>query len=227
MRIFVIEGADGTGKSTLAKNLVALTTERQPGVEASYYRLPSDDLGIRSIFMDKDPSNETLSLLAMADMVNAYQKFIEQSQELARINKGLVVFLDREIISTMVYQGYYSGRPTLALETWRTFVKWCPANASGLILLKSHKAAPAADKEENHFDDYDQDKLTRIYDDLPYLYWPGASENRANAQLEQLRDNVSGSVRDAFKAHYTDMNSFYSMDTGPDELAETVYSTIF
>ena len=105
----VIDGGDGTGKSTQIAALAQGFRDRQEKVET--YRDPgSTRLGeeIRAILLGSkdipvcDRSETFLFMAARAQMID---EFIRPA-----IRSGSTVILDRFLLSTVVYQGYAAGQ---------------------------------------------------------------------------------------------------------------------
>jgi dTMP kinase len=121
---FVLEGSEGTGKSTL---LLGLSERlRQEGYDPLVTREPGGTpLGdaVRRIFLDR---SSNIDPLAEALLVNAARA--QHVSELIRpaLESGKVVLCDRFVDSTLAYQGYGRG---VDLSTLRAI---CNAATGGL-----------------------------------------------------------------------------------------------
>jgi dTMP kinase len=121
---FVLEGSEGTGKSTL---LLGLSERfRQEGYDPLVTREPGGTpLGdaVRRIFLDR---SSAIDPLAEALLVNAARA--QHVSQLIRpaLESGKVVLCDRFVDSTLAYQGYGRG---VDLTTLRAI---CDAATAGL-----------------------------------------------------------------------------------------------
>ena len=98
----VIEGMDGSGKTTAAHNLV---NRLEKEYKTIYVREPGSDKTaekIRDIVLHTDLSNRERTLLFAASMSINMRK-----QILPKLEEGYIIVCDRFIRSTWVYQGFY------------------------------------------------------------------------------------------------------------------------
>jgi dTMP kinase len=105
--LFSVEGTEGSGKTTLIKNLAQrllnlnfnVVTTREPG---------ATELGknLRSILMDRSVPTCTLAefLLFAADRTQHFKDFI-----IPYLDKNYIVISDRMADSSLVYQGHVKG----------------------------------------------------------------------------------------------------------------------
>lgn len=101
--IIILEGANGVGKTTLAK---ALTTKLNSlNIKTKYFRDPGgceESEAIRDLIMKYDTfSKDTQLLLFFAARKELFKK------EIDALDEDITIVLDRFIISTMVYQESY------------------------------------------------------------------------------------------------------------------------
>jgi dTMP kinase len=106
--LFVFEGGDGCGKTTVAKMLKAKLEKEFPNVPVHYQQNP--DGQIRELLLNRKgviPSNAELLMFAAGHLV-----LMENTIKPA-LTRGEIVILDRYYLTTMAYQGY--GRQNLPL----------------------------------------------------------------------------------------------------------------
>jgi len=126
----VVEGADGTGKSTLANGLAKWFAEQ--GTKVCLTAQPSEGpigLALRYMLGQPElPSGRTFALLFAADRSHHIEQVIKPA-----LDRGQTVICDRYDLSTMVYQmaqgmtGFAHEPPLDRLQssfTWDRCVKW-------------------------------------------------------------------------------------------------------
>lgn len=100
-KFIVVEGADGTGKSTLARGIE--TWLRSRGAQVCRTEEPSDSpigLALRYMLTQPElPSGRTFALLFAADRSHHIEQVIRPA-----LAEGMFVICDRYDLSTMVYQ---------------------------------------------------------------------------------------------------------------------------
>lgn len=115
-RLIVVEGPDGSGKSTAAKLIVSLLLELEPGKTVTTSRLPNGD--VRKMVLNRTepipPKAEAL-LLPAGHLIELHN-VIEPA-----LSKGHFVVLDRYFISTLTYQGYGRNQVELVEQTLRLY----------------------------------------------------------------------------------------------------------
>lgn len=133
-KFIVVEGADGTGKSTLARGIEAWL--RGQGVQVHRTEEPSDSpigLALRYMLAQPElPSGRTFALLFAADRSHHIEQVIKPA-----LAEGMFVVCDRYDLSTMVYQmaqgmtGFAHEPPLSAQQvhfrsgfTWDKCVRW-------------------------------------------------------------------------------------------------------
>lgn len=99
--LVILEGGEGVGKTTQAKNLVDYYNLK--GYNAKYFREPggnklAEEIRNLALYNEMDATTETL-LMSAARNINI------QSNILPALMEGSIVILDRFTKSTMVYQG--------------------------------------------------------------------------------------------------------------------------
>lgn len=118
----VIEGPDGTGKTTQAKLLVE--TLQQRGITARYVHEPGETpmgLELERIIKNRELSREpqTDLLLFTANRLEVYQQVIRPALE-----NGEVIVADRNWLSSLAYQGVAGGLG--ANRVFEESKKWLP-----------------------------------------------------------------------------------------------------
>lgn len=99
----VLEGLDGSGKSTQAKNIVEYIRENYPGRKIILTREPGGTFmhvseSIREILLENDMDDYTRALLYAAS------RYEHQLQIKKWIEHGFIVICDRYIYSSLAYQ---------------------------------------------------------------------------------------------------------------------------
>jgi len=103
-----IEGADGTGKSTLVRSLTNFFNYY--GHPSVAFRDPgSTQLGEHLRPFLKDPERDRLDPFAEVLLFNAMKLQLVSECVLPAMEEGKLVFCDRFALSTFVYQGYLPG----------------------------------------------------------------------------------------------------------------------
>jgi dTMP kinase len=99
--ILLIEGLDGSGKTTLARQLEDEVTRRQISVDRTGVFLTRVGQDIRNIFMESRdvPLTSTVELLLLAAASEHLHRSVRRSQ-------AQLVVVDRSIITTVVYHGF-------------------------------------------------------------------------------------------------------------------------
>jgi dTMP kinase len=156
-RLFVLEGPDGSGKTTQAARLVRWLTSigrevvacREPGGTALGERL-------RSILLERS----SLAIGMRAEMLLFMSSRAQLVEEVIRpaIEKGAVVVVDRFLLSTVVYQGYAGGLDVD--ELWRVGLTATAGLLPDLTLLvdvppevAEARIGPPRDRIEDRGDD--------------------------------------------------------------------------
>lgn len=190
----VIEGGDGSGKSTiikyLAKQLEALDVEftllREPGGTPFAEE-------IRSVFFDFD----NLSAATGMHVMNAQRQDNIEKIILPALEKGHVVIADRFTPSTLVYQGILLDRfkqvnkDMVTIPAVNIFVDTPPEVAL--------KRIQDNDRETNHFDKMTLDKHLKIYNGYkqleklkPDFYWSDViNGNQSPKDVEKEVDRIA------------------------------------
>lgn len=133
--LFVIEGIDGTGKSTHAKRLAmdyGLAYFREPGSVASAE-------AIRSVLMNVEMSKDAQALMFIA----ARTEFV-RSLLIPTLESGKSVILDRYYFSTLAYQ-----HGALPWDVFNTLHAWMPKPDKVLLLECDPEVALSRSQEEN------------------------------------------------------------------------------
>lgn len=121
-KYFVIEGPDGTGKTTQAQILVDELTRR--GLKSRYVHEPGETpmgLELEKIIKNRDLTREpsTDLLLFTANRLEVYRQVIEPA-----LRDGVVIVADRNWLSSVAYQGVACG---MGAEVIRDETKkWLP-----------------------------------------------------------------------------------------------------
>jgi len=121
-KYFVIEGPDGTGKTTQAQILVDELTRR--GHKSRYVHEPGETpmgLELEKIIKNRDLAREpsTDLLLFTANRLEVYLQVIEPA-----LRDGVIVVADRNWLSSVAYQGVACGMGAAAIRD--ETLKWLP-----------------------------------------------------------------------------------------------------
>ncbi len=105
MKLIIVEGADGTGKTTLASNLERSLTSK--GINVKLFREPWDDPSGKLI-------RELLRRGELLDPLPELMLFLSSRASLMReleryLNQDVILISDRSYISSLVYQGLLRG----------------------------------------------------------------------------------------------------------------------
>lgn len=111
--IFVIDGPDGVGKTTLINKLTKYFNECTS--YKAYSLTPSNTefgKGVKTLLNEFKPNNEVQKLLQLAT-INHLNDDISKILESSTKEVSNIIFLDRWLTSTGVYQGYchHSSQP--------------------------------------------------------------------------------------------------------------------
>ena len=102
------EGIDGSGKTTLSKELYKFLTRR--GIKAVWTREPYDKR-IRELILSEELSPWVETLLFLSDRGIHVRNFVKP-----HLQKGYTVITDRFYLSTLAYQGFGRGLELKLLE---------------------------------------------------------------------------------------------------------------
>jgi thymidylate kinase len=201
-KTIVIEGGDGVGKTTLARETARQITALNAGYEGFYTRFPSDAIaGFRDFFLGQKGCRPLLEnnevvwsgtyaskipplsnlLHVLADFSYAFAALRSAPDVAAAAARGAVpVFvIDRELLSTVVYQVMYAFDQNKAafdyivaekihlFNTLRTIVTSTVVDKTHDLLVhvstagKENKLTPV-----NSFDLYDQRLIQKYFADL-------------------------------------------------------------
>lgn len=151
-KIYVIEGADGTGKTTLAKNLV----ERMKDDGVVYYiREPGGSPEAEKVREELLSNDELTELERVALFAKARRLMFEYWEE--KFNEECTVIMDRSFVSSIVYQGILGGaNPFNVWYENEEVIQKYPIKK--LFILNGEaevlkERAMSADVEVNHFDE--------------------------------------------------------------------------
>jgi len=175
----VLEGGEGSGKSTIALNLkkyiesihnkvVVLT--REPG------GTPLAE-ALRSVMMSMD----TLDVDAETDLMVVARKDHCKNLIKPAINRGDIVICDRYMYSNVIYQGYLHANDSMEKfqmtnEVWGRNADIPEIISPDLILYldiepsKGLERIRKNDRETNRFDDMDIEKHQKIREGFKYLF---------------------------------------------------------
>lgn len=121
MKIFMIEGSDGCGKTTQVSLLKESLSQR--GINAFYYREPGGTKfgeKIRKILLDPetgDLESMTEVMLFMASRIELYKEILNRHTE------NDVILFDRSYISTYVYQLYTGTMQDILANQFHKLIK--------------------------------------------------------------------------------------------------------
>jgi len=105
-KLFVIEGPDGSGKSTMVSHLIKRLSEKNIPIED--IALPNPDCilykEIREYLTKQDLDIDTLQSMMIVNMRDCFNRYI-----IPKIESGINIILDRWAISTIIYNIVKNG----------------------------------------------------------------------------------------------------------------------
>lgn len=158
--IFVIDGPDGVGKTTLIKMLTKYFNECTS--YKAHSLSPSNTefgKGVKKLLNDFKPNNEVQKLLQLAT-INYLNGEIEKILYSEKLEVGNIIFLDRWLTSTGVYQEYchHGGQPFYHGEE---FVSSLPRITKKIILDAPDEVLDARLSERTEKEIYETDEFQR------------------------------------------------------------------
>lgn len=108
VQVFVIDGPDGVGKSTLIKKLVDYFNANS-SYKAISFSPSNSPFGkkVKQLLKDVKPQSKTQKQLQLATLTNLLEDTIDPiTDELSICDKPSIVFIDRWIDSTAIYQQF-------------------------------------------------------------------------------------------------------------------------
>ncbi len=194
--LIVIEGIDGTGKSTLARALAAKLRER--GLECVQSREPTDGPYGRKI---REIAQRDRSEVSLEEELNL---FIEDRKEhVAQViqpalDAGRIIVLDRYFYSTMAYQGARGADAEAILRNHRTF-----APDADLLVILELDVESALDRVKNSRgstpDAFEgEDYLRKVDAGFRRIEHPNLLRLNAGESTEQLAEHILKHLPDRF-----------------------------
>jgi dTMP kinase len=185
-KYIVIEGADGSGKTTMARNIQALLFQKL-GIKAVILREPGS-----TEFADKirEVLKSTTSRSPEANVLAFNAARADTMREVAaHINNGGWVIADRSWISTVVYQGYGEG---LDIDNLRRISQYAAAAQADLTVIldapvdirraRNHKRG-GSDYFENQSDDFHERVRQGYLKEAKFLELPLINANDTEASI--------------------------------------------
>jgi len=126
----VLEGIDGSGKTTLARKLQSLLASTQ--INSTVTKEPgATELGaqLRNIILEKTAPTCSMAqfLLFAADRAQHFNELI-----IPQLDAGALIISDRMSDSSLAYQGYFKG---LDMQMINTINAWCMHNITPDIIF--------------------------------------------------------------------------------------------
>ena len=226
MKLIAIEGADGTGKTTLVKNLEAKINGQGGRLVAKGIHTPGNERlpYLRDCFLETpDQFRDISQLVAAADLAAVVQEGRQEDIELQGQGKELVILMDRYVLSGMIYGGMYRKKYAEGAKIWKTYRIWTGIEVDALVVCQSSEKNQAQDKSENFFDDYDQGRLNRLFNDIPKLFFPLMPVDTTKELMDILDNGARRQVAETFPR----CRFIESMKYSPEELTEITYGFAF
>jgi dTMP kinase len=185
-KYIVIEGADGSGKTTMARNIQALLFQKL-GIKAVILREPGS-----TEFADKirEVLKSTTSRSPEANVLAFNAARADTMREVAKhIENGGWVIADRSWISTVVYQGYGEG---LDIDNLRRISQYAAAAQADLTVVldapvdvrraRNHKRG-GSDYFENQSDDFHERVRQGYLKEAEFLGLPLINANDSESSI--------------------------------------------
>lgn len=194
-KLIVVEGADGSGKTTVCKLLVEEIKNLFPEKKVQYCRLP--DGPVRDCIMNVKMPAKAEVLMFIAGHLIEFENKIKPA-----LQRGEIVVLDRFYISTLVYQGCVRGESELTTMLVEELV---PEAEDAMIYVETDFEIALERlrnrKELNRFDLEEEQFHQKIHQYMKIAIGMYASENslksyliKNNSDEEDLQKSVRGLV---------------------------------
>jgi thymidylate kinase len=247
---YVLEGQDGSGKSTLAQRLCKQINSEIPNLYALTVDEPGDLIvGLRRLFLHSETQSftgfgqESVTLtsefekpavtaavaLALASQAQTAHVLRVAEGALSASGRSLVVFHDRSILSTLVYQGFSRSNPrTMVQRIWNAYVNLVQEQHDGVILL-SGCVRTSDSTESDHYDRTGiSTKIARLYTDLEYLLLGDLAHLRHYPDhiLTEMRTLLGHSSVVEFKNRFPNWQRYSTADHTAANLSELVFNKL-
>lgn len=201
----VLEGLDGSGKSTQAKNIVEYIRENCPGRKIILTREPGGTFmhvseSIREILLKNDMNDYTRALLYAAS------RYEHQLQIKKWIEHGFIVICDRYIYSSLAYQSNdeLSMEEIMQINRYDDIIK--PDHVLffriNIDTYRRRKEARSKEREldsiETKPDEFFLKTITNYGKALEYE-WSKIIEIDANKSIEEVTSNTLNIIDDLLK----------------------------
>ena len=201
----VLEGLDGSGKSTQAKNIVECIRENCPGRKIILTREPGGTFmhvseSIREILLKNDMNDYTRALLYAAS------RYEHQLQIKKWIEHGFIVICDRYIYSSLAYQSNdeLSMEEIMQINRYDDIIK--PDHVLffriNIDTYRRRKEARSKEREldsiETKPDEFFLKTITNYGKALEYE-WSKIIEIDANKSIEEVTSNTLNIIDDLLK----------------------------
>lgn len=205
-RYIIIEGADGSGKTTMARNIQALLFQKL-GIKAVILREPGS-----TEFADKirEVLKSTTSRSPEANVLAFNAARADTMREVAKhVEAGGWVIADRSWISTVVYQGHGEG---LDIDNLRRISQYAAATPADLTVVldapvnvrraRNHKRGDI-DYFESQSDDFHERVRQGYLKEADFYSFPivnsNDSEDSITAQLWSFVENITSDKKKSKK----------------------------
>jgi thymidylate kinase len=178
IKSIIIEGSDGTGKTTLVRNLAAKFSSEgwvvipiaEPNklirglrdiakkaeiVQPDLEKIKSTiDIPFEELYVTSSPCSEASIAIMIACMAQSCDFVRKLSAQLAGTNKKILVLKDRSIISTFVYQALVPMKLHLIQNIWNSYSSLISEdwNAGCVILDSTESVATSRHEKDCHYD---------------------------------------------------------------------------
>jgi len=192
MHQIILEGPDGSGKSTLAQSLCDDINNNVGGWKARVFREPGDSIqGLRELVLhgqatggtgeSQIPCTQASAALFIAGMAQTAVQVQEWAGFVSAGGEIPVALRDRSILTTLIYQGFMKGGPTMVRAIWTAYRSLVDESFDQVIVMTGSHGHQGP---EDHFTDLGQHRHVRhLYIALEGLLGPG-------------RDNLDPTARD-------------------------------
>ena len=208
IKSIIIEGADGTGKTTLVKNLATQFASdgwavipigepnklikglrdiakkadvAQPDLEKIKTTL---DIPFEDLYITTSPCSEASISIMLACMAQANDFVKRLSAQMIGTNKKVLVIKDRSIVSTFVYQALVPMKLHLIQNIWNAYNSLVADDWNvGCVILDSDEAITSQRHQKDCHYDANTKQILNCYRLVPQIF--GMSRDQYNSYVQE------------------------------------------